>query len=194
MSNYTNIKVNISDGQKEKMKKALAAGNQLSLRLSHADLVGNDVIGVTQTQLSRLKKAHETGKGVTINLSKTQIAHNMKIEGGFLPLLAGLAAKAIPFLTSTVLPALGVGALSGLASTGVQKLVGDGLYLKKGGCVCGVETDGQRVLLEPASGNEFKKLGSGLYLKKEGQICNGKGLLLGKDSPFKNIPILGMLL
>ena len=25
--------------------------------------------------------------------------------------------------------------LSGLASTGVQKLVGDGLYIKKGGCV-----------------------------------------------------------
>ena len=37
----------------------------------------------------------------------------MKIEGGFLPMLAGL----IQFLTGTVLPALGVGALSGLAST-----------------------------------------------------------------------------
>lgn len=114
------------------MKKALAAGNQLSLRLSHADLVGNDVIGVTQSQLNRLKKAYETGKGVTIKMSKTQIAHNKKIEGGFLPLLAGLATKAIPFLTSTVLPALGVGALSGLTSTGVQKLVGDGLYMKRG--------------------------------------------------------------
>ena len=42
----------------------------------------------------------------------------MKIEGGFLPALAGL----IPLLTGTVLPALGVGALSGLASTEVQKL------------------------------------------------------------------------
>ena len=41
----------------------------------------------------------------------------MKIDGGFLPALAGL----IPFLTGTALPALGVGALSGLASTGVQK-------------------------------------------------------------------------
>ena len=40
----------------------------------------------------------------------------MKIEGEFLTALAGL----IPFLTGTVLPALGVGALSGLASTGVQ--------------------------------------------------------------------------
>ena len=43
----------------------------------------------------------------------------MKIEGEFLPALPGL----IPFLTGTVLPALGVGALSELASTGVQKLL-----------------------------------------------------------------------
>ena len=73
-------------------------------------------------------------------MSKTQVAHNMKIEGGLLPLFAGLAAKAIPFLTSTVLPASGVGALSSLASTGVQKLLGDGLYLKKGGCVSSIES------------------------------------------------------
>ena len=51
----------------------------------------------------------------------------MKIEGGFLPALAGL----IPFQTGTVLPALRVGALSGLTSTGVQKLNGNGLYLKR---------------------------------------------------------------
>ena len=41
----------------------------------------------------------------------------MKMEGGLLRPLAGL----IPFLTGTVLPALEVGDLSGLASTGVQK-------------------------------------------------------------------------
>ena len=59
------------------------------------------------------------------------------IEGGLLPALAGL----IPFLTRTVLPPLGVGPLSGLASSGVQKLVGNGLYLKKGSGVCRIETD-----------------------------------------------------
>ena len=42
----------------------------------------------------------------------------MKIEGGFLPGLDEL----ISFLTGTVLPALGVEALSGLASAGVQKV------------------------------------------------------------------------
>ena len=55
-------------------------------------------------------------EGMTIRMSKTQLAHNMKIEGGFLPASAGL----IRFLTGTVSTALAVGALSGLASTGVQ--------------------------------------------------------------------------
>jgi len=64
-------------------------------------------------------------------MSKTQIKHKLKITGGFLPLLAGLAAKAIPILMQTVLPALAMGALSGLASTGTSKLLGSGLYLKK---------------------------------------------------------------
>ena len=73
-------------------------------------------------------EAYEERKGLKIRMSKTQLADNAKIEGGFLPALAGL----ILFLTATVLPALGVGSLSGLASSGVQKLIGNGLYLKKG--------------------------------------------------------------
>ena len=114
----------------------------------------------------------------------------MKIEGGFLPALAGL----IPFLTETVLPALGVGALSGLASTGVQKLIGNGLYLKKGGSVCQRDTDGEGLYLGPTSGNGFETVGNGLYLMKQGGLYDGRGLILGPNSPFKNIPILGMIL
>ena len=132
---------------------------------------------MTQSQLNRLQKAQQAGKGVTIKMSKSQVAHN--IQGGFLPLLAGLASQALPFLTGTVLPALGQHpGLSGLASTGVQKL----------------ETDGRGLYLEPTSGKGFSKQGDGLYLKKEGKIYDGTGLLLGPNSPFKNIPIFGMLL
>ena len=58
-------------------------------------------------------------------MSKTQLVHNAKIEDGFLPALTGL----IPCITGTVLPDLGFEALSGLASSGVQKLIGTGLYL-----------------------------------------------------------------
>ena len=96
-------------------------------------------------------KAYEEKKGMTIRMSKTQLAHNMKIEGGFLPALAGL----IPFLTGTVLPALGVGALSGLASTGIQQVIGNGLYVKKGGRSCHIETDGEGLYLGPANGKGF---------------------------------------
>ena len=67
-------------------------------------------------------------------------------------------------------------------------------YTSKRVVVCDVETDGKRVLLEQADGKSFNKLGNGLYLRKEGKIYDGKGLLLGPQSPFKNIPILGMIL
>ena len=96
----------------------------------------------------------------------------------------------IAFLTGTVLPALGVGALSGLASTGVQKLIGNGLYLKKVGSVCRIETDGEGLYLGPASGIGFETVGNGLYLMKQGGLYDGRGLILGPNSPFKNIPIL----
>ena len=88
-------------------------------------------------------------------MSKTQFAYNMKIEEGFLPKLAGL----IPFLTGTILLALGVGALSGLASMDVQKLTGNDLYLKKGGSVCHIGTDGRGLYLGPTSGKGFETVG-----------------------------------
>ena len=77
-------------------------------------------LSVTESQAKKLAKAHENGKGITIRMSSSQLKHNKKIEGGFLGLLAGLAARALPMVARTVLPALGVGALSGLASLGVQ--------------------------------------------------------------------------
>ena len=69
-----------------------------------------------------------------------------------MPALAGL----IPFLTGTVLPALRVEALSGLASSDVQKLIENGLYLKKGSGVCRIKTDGNGLYLGPASGKGFE--------------------------------------
>ena len=65
----------------------------------------------------------------------------------------------IPFLTGTVLPALGVGSLSGLANTGVEKLIGNGLYLKKGGRLCQIETDGSGLYLGPTNGKRFETVG-----------------------------------
>ena len=117
-------------------------------------------------------------------------SQNMKIEGGFLPALAWL----IPFLTGTVLPALEVGVWSGLANTGVEKLIGNGLYIKKGTGVCRIETDWERLYLEQISGKGYETVENGLYLMKQCGLYDGRGLILGPNSQFKNIPILGMIL
>ena len=83
-----------------------------------------------------MTKAFQNGKGITIKKSKRQVVHNMKTEGGFLSMLGGLAAKALPILAKTVLPTLATGALSGvgsvLAQKATNKAMGKGLYLKKG--------------------------------------------------------------
>ena len=122
MTRYTNVKVNISEGQKEKLQHAIKAGcPAVSIRLGYEDLEGNDILAVINSQVKKLAKAHENGRGITNKMSSNQLKHNMKTEGGFLGLLAGLGAIALPMLAKTVLPVLGVGALSGLASSGVQK-------------------------------------------------------------------------
>ena len=110
MTNYTNIKMRVSEGQKEKIKKAFETNSKyITIRFGLTDLYDEDVIALTKSQVDRLVEAYEERKSLKIRMSKTQLAHNAKIEGRFLPALAGL----IPFLTGTVLPALGVEALSG---------------------------------------------------------------------------------
>ena len=159
----------ISEGQRDKLKKAFESNSKsITICLTFSDLHGEDVITLTNSQADRLVEAYEEKKGITIRMSKTQLTHNMKIEGGFLPALARL----IPFLTGTVLPALGVGDLSGLASTGVQKLIGNGLYLKKGSGVYRIETDGEGLYLGPRSGKGFETVGNGLYSMKQGGLNN----------------------
>ena len=62
--------------------------------------------------------------------------------------------------------------------------MGNGLYLKKGGLVSQVETDGEGLYLKPYKGKSLKGYGEGLYLKQGGKLYDGKGLLLGPNSPF----------
>ena len=48
--------------------------------------------------------------------------------------------------------------------------------------------------LSPTSGKDFETSGSGLYLMKQGGLYDGRGLTLGPNIPYKNNPILGMIL
>ena len=101
----------ISEGQKDKLKKVFESNCEsiTIYRFKFSDMHGEDVIALTNLQVDRLVEAYEEKKFLTIRMSKTEL---------------------IQLLTGTVFPALGVGAVSGLASTGVQKLIGNGLYLK----------------------------------------------------------------
>jgi len=142
----------------------------MSIRLGCEDLCGSDVLALTNSQVNRMTKAYENGKGITIKMSKRQVVHNMKTEGGFLSFLAGLAANALLFLAKTVLPTLANGALSGVGSALAQKVTnkatGNGLYLKKGSNIARVETDGQWLYLKPYKGLGLGMVGDGLYLKQ----------------------------
>ena len=190
MTHYTKIKMQISEGQKDKIKKEFESNNKsIKIRFKFSDLYGEDVIVLTKSKLHRIVEAYEENKGTTIRMSKTQLAHNMKIEGGFLPALAGLVPNWNCLASFRVWSFVRTE-----EHGGTKKLIGNGLYLKKGSGVCRIETDGEGLYLEPVSGKGFETLGNGLYLMKQGGLYDGRGVILGPNSPFKNIPILGMIL
>ena len=86
MTHFTNVKTRISEGQKEKFKKAFESNSKsITIRFKFSDMHGEDVIALTKSQVDRLVEAYEEKKGMTIRMSKTQLAHNMKIEGGSKP-------------------------------------------------------------------------------------------------------------
>ena len=60
--------------------------------------------------------------------------------------------------------------------------------------MCRIETDEEGLYLGPISGKGFESVGNGLYLMKRGVLYDGRGLILGPNSPVKNTPILGMIL
>ena len=125
MTQYKDAYVNISEGQMQKLQNSLYAGcAATSIRLGKNYLDGEHKLMLTNAQFNKYTKAKEQGKGITIRMSNKQLKYNTKVDGGCLGLLAGLAARALPMVAKTVLPALGVGALSGLASSGVQKAMG----------------------------------------------------------------------
>ena len=58
MTKYLNARVNISEGQKEKLQHALKSGcPTVSIRLGYEDLKGNDIIAVTGSQVKKNGKS-----------------------------------------------------------------------------------------------------------------------------------------
>ena len=67
MTRYTNFKMRISEGQKDKLKKAFESNcESITIRLTFSDMHGEVVIALTNSQLDRLVKAYEENKGMTM--------------------------------------------------------------------------------------------------------------------------------
>ena len=194
MTQYRSVNVNLSDNQINKLRQAINANcAATSIKLGYDDLDGDHTIFITNGQYNKLQNARDRGKGLTIRMSGRQLKHNTQ-EGGFLGALLPILGTAARFVgpalmgvAKKALPHLATGALSGLASTGVSKLFGNGLYLKKGGTVAQIETDGKGVYLRPYKGKGLGSRGNGLYLKQGKNIYDGRGFIT-------DIPIIGDIL
>ena len=69
MTRYTNIKIQISEDQKDKIKKAFESNSKsITIRFKFSDLYDEDVIALTKSQVDRLMKAYDETKGMTIRM------------------------------------------------------------------------------------------------------------------------------
>ena len=202
---YVEFKVNMSDFQTDKIKKALRTGKSVSIKLKKENMSGEDVLALTKSQIGAIAEAYENDKEVTLKLSVSQLEYNKTVEGGFISAILPFLMQAGKFIASSLIPSLLTGAATGVGqtagSTVVNKITGNGLkkggmvvYGNKNGITYKANISGNGLRLSPW----FTKVshGEGMYMKegRSYKAIDGSGFLLGPDSPFKNIPILGLLL
>ena len=178
--------MNVSENQVDTLKDAIRIKKGATLCFPKGGIRGNHVLLLTPTQINRLDKAQVEGRRVQIRVSARQVAKNVSYTGVFLAALASFAARAIQ-IAARVLATILSGLATGLLSCGINKAingaaVGDGLYLHKHDKCYRVQKCTRFVE------------GDGLFLKYGYDISDGAGLLMGKNSPFKNIPVLVWLL
>ena len=126
----------------------------------------------TKAQIEQINKIFKTGGRLVIKPIKAQI------EGGFLGTLASIG---IPMAVS-LLP----------------KLFGSGLQVDRGSSSntrsVYVPRHGEGYYPPPFYGNWGNPIGMGVKKKNSKKKSKGKGLILGKNSLFNSIPILGSIL
>ena len=185
---YQPVKVHVPKRLHKKLQSLIGQDRQMLVKI---DLVeGDDVLLLTPGQISKMENARRSGKeSIIFRFSRKQVRANTRFEGGFLGALMSMASKVLP----TLLGGLATGVIGGLAEKAISKS-GSGLYLgKRGRGVTQIHlVEGGGLFLSPLFYPEQEY--DGLYMTHDGEIYKGAGLILGKDSPFKNIPILGWLL
>ena len=184
---YKPVKVHIPEKVYEKLKALLMRDKVMPIKIDLID--GNDVLLLTPSQVSKMEHAKKLGKkSITLRFSRRQVRANVKHEGGFLATLMSMATKVLPML----LTGLASGLIGGLAEKAISK--GSGLYLgKRGRGVSRIHlVEGGGLYLSPLFYPE--EYYDGLYMTHEDKMYKGSGLILGQNSPFRNIPILGWIL
>ena len=188
---YQEVKVHVPKEFHEKIKSLLAKdqskkGIPIKLNIEK----GDELLLLTRGQIIRMQKARSQGKKtITLRFSRKQVQANVQHEGGFLSAIMSVASKVLP----TLLTGLASGLISGLAEKAITKS-GSGLYLgKRGRGVSKIHlVEGGGLYLSPLFHPEEEDY-DGLWMK-DGNHTYGAGLILGKDSPFRNVPLLAWLL
>ena len=127
---YQSYSVSLTEGQKANLARAYKNTSPITIRLKNDQLKGNFPLLLTKTQINRINKADKTG--VDINISKKQISAQSKNVGFLGALSLFLARTVLPTvarIAPKVVAPLATGALSGLASTGVSKILGNGITI-----------------------------------------------------------------
>ena len=109
MTQYSSLKVKLSNSQLNKLKSAIKNGTDVVLRLS-SNMVGNSnnetnfphKLLLTNRQNLSLRKAFANHTSVDIKLSKAQLTKMQK--GGFLKFLMPLLKSGLPLLKYVVKP------------------------------------------------------------------------------------------
>ena len=188
---YIPHKITVPANQTDKLKHAITHSKRVTIRFRKEDIqkqsTADHTLLLTRGQILKLQKAQSVGKACSIVLSRKQIEANIQHKGGFLPLLAGLATKVLPVLLG--------GIASGVLSGGIERVIkGNGFFLhENSNWYKMTPTKGNGLYLSPRP--RFPgTFGNGLFVKRGKEITDGNGLLLGPNSPFKNIPLLNLIL
>ena len=187
---YFPTEVHVDPKQENTLKNAIAKNKSCTVRIFLTEPQKKTML-LTQGQIARIERGSLMGKDqVSFRLSVPQIKANTEHTGGFLWGLASALAPALLRGAASLGPALLRGVASAVASKGMEKMMGKGLYLQKHGHCSSVQAcRGGGLYLSP---HPRIHGGEGLF-ESDGNVVGG-GLLLGDNSPFKHVPLLNILL
>lgn len=176
---YTPTEVNVDERQEEKLKDAISRNKPISIRLFFVEPKTKTML-LTKGQIHKIERAQLLGKDrISIRLTIPQVKANTKHTGGFLWSLARMVG-----------PAIVKGLASYATSKGLEKMFGKGLFVQKDKKCAKIDVVGNGLYLSP---HPTFPHGEGVFEVDENGV-NGEGLLLGANSPFKNVPLLNLLL